>query len=109
MWFDDALQPLRKEAEMLVAFLADEGLSIAGTTPDLTTEEIRRTKRFSLVKADEIIAWLDAHPDVDGWVVLDDVALNHERVWAHQVMTDAAVGLTMADVQKTHILLYDHS
>ena len=108
MWFDDTLQPLCQEAKTLVALLADAGLSISGTTPDLTTEEIRRTKQFSLVKADEIIAWLDAHPYVDGWVVLDDVALHHEWVRAHQVMTDATVGLTITDVQKAQTLLSGH-
>lgn len=109
MWFDAGLRPLRREAETLVALLAEEDLCIAGTTPDLTTEEIRRTKKFSLVKADEILAWLDANPDVSHWVVLDDLQLNHEQIRVHQVLTDAAVGLTMEDVQKAQRLLYTHS
>ena len=108
MWFDAGLRPLRREAEKLMALLAEEDLCIAGTTPDLTTEEIRRTKKFSLVKADEILAWLDANPDVSHWVVLDDLQLNHEQIRVHQVMTDATVGLTITDVQKAQTLLSGH-
>lgn len=104
-WFDSAGQPLRAEAEKLVELLADAGLMIAGFTPDLTTEEIRRTKKFSLVKADEILAWLRAHPDVNGWVVLDDLDLHHARIAQHQVKTDPAVGLTLEDVAKAEEIL----
>lgn len=105
MWFDGQLHPLRREAEKLVSLLAGAGLSIAGTTPDLTTAEIRKTRKFSLVKADEILAWLDAHPDVSSWVVLDDLVLQHELVGAHQVKTDPAVGLTAEDVSKAEAML----
>lgn len=64
VWFDDKLKPTRKEAQRLVEMLAEEGLTIDGVTPDLTTEEIRRTKKFSMVKADEILLWLKEHEDV---------------------------------------------
>lgn len=104
-WFDDAGQPLRREAEKLVELLAGAELTIAGFTPDLTSEEIRRTKKFSLVKADEILVWLRAHPDVNGWVVLDDLDLHHARIAQHQVKTDPAVGLTPEDVAKAEEIL----
>lgn len=104
-WFDSKGNSLRKEAEKLVGLLADAGLTIAGFTPDLTTEEIRRTKKFSLVKADEILAWLHAHPDVSGWVVLDDLDLHHPLIAQHQVMTDPTVGLTLEDVAKAEKIL----
>lgn len=74
-WFDSELKPLRIEAQRLTQLLAEEGLTISGVTPDLTTEEIRATKKFSLVKADEILLWLKLHNDVMGWVVLDDLDL----------------------------------
>lgn len=50
-WFDAELKPLCTEAAKLTALLAKENLYISGVTPDLTTEEIRKTKKFSLVKA----------------------------------------------------------
>lgn len=99
-WFDEERKPLRKEAERLVEMLAGEGMAIAGFTPDLTTEEIRRTKKFSLVKADEILLWLKMHEDVEGWVVLDDLELHNICVKGHQVKTDQTVGLTLEDVDE---------
>lgn len=99
-WFDEEKKPLCKEAERLVEMLAEEGMTIAGFTPDLTTEEIRRTKKFSLVKADEILLWLKTHEDVDGWVVLDDLELHNTCVKSHQVKTDPSAGLTLEDVDE---------
>lgn len=99
-WFDSGLTPLRTEAERLVELLEKEGLYLDGVTPDLTTEEIRRTKKFSLVKADEILLWLKAHCDVAEWVVLDDIDLHNPQVERHQVKPDPAIGLTGADVEK---------
>lgn len=104
-WFDSELKPLRTEAERLVELFAKEGLSIDGLTPDLTTEEIRRTKKFSLVKADEILLWLKLHDDVTGWVVLDDLDLHNCQVEQHQVRTDQRIGLTLADIERAERIL----
>ncbi|MBR3866269.1 MAG: hypothetical protein IKM54_00525 [Butyricicoccus sp.] len=98
-WYDGDCKPLRAESERLSAMLAAEGMTIAGVTPDLTTEEIRRTKKFSLVKAREILAWVAQHPETTGWVVLEDLDLHNGEVARHQVMTDQTVGLTEADVE----------
>ena len=106
-WFDAKLKPLRVEAERLVERLAKEGLSLDGLTPDLTTEEIRRTKKFSLVKADEILAWLKLHDDVDGWIVLDDLELHNCQVELHQVKTDQRRGLLVDDVKLAEKILKD--
>ena len=105
VWFDDQLNPIRKEAQRLVEMLAGEGLAIDGVTPDLTTEEIRRTKKFSMVKADEILLWLKAHENVSAWVVLDDLDLHNIQVEAHQVKSDQKVGLTMDDVRMAEEIL----
>lgn len=105
-WFDDELKPLRTEAERLAALLEKEGLSVNGLTPDLTTEEIRRTKKFSLVKADEILLWLKLHNDVTEWVVLDDLDLHNDQIEQHQVKTDQTVGLTLEDIEKAEKILY---
>ena len=79
-WFDSELKPFRTESKRLVEIFAQEGMSIDGVTPDLTTEDIRKTKKFSLVKADEILMWLNAHEDVAEWLVLDDLDLHNYEV-----------------------------
>lgn len=104
-WFDREGKPVRREAESLAKMLADEGLEISGMTPDLTTEEIRKTKKFSLVKADEILLWLKLHPEVSGWTVLDDLALHDGLVAMHQVKTDPAAGLTREDLAEAERIL----
>ena len=98
-WFDKAMNPLRHEAEFFANAMKNEGIQIAGVTPDLTTEEIRKTKKFSLVKADEILQWLRENP-TDNWVVIDDLELHNSEIAGRQVQTDAEVGLTESDVEK---------
>lgn len=99
-WFDSELKPLRIEAKKLILLLEKEGLRIDGLTPDLTTEEIRKTKKFSLVKADEILLWLKQNNDVTNWVVLDDLDLHNIQVAQHQVKPDQTVGLTAQDIER---------
>lgn len=106
-WFDSELRPLRTEAEKLIQLLEKEGLHIDGLTPDLTTEEIRKTKKFSLVKADEILLWLKLHNDVTKWVVLDDLDLHNIQVEQHQVKPDQTVGLTAQDVERAVKILLE--
>lgn len=106
-WFDSELEPLRIEAKKLIQLLEKEGLRIDGLTPDLTTEEIRKTKKFSLVKADEILLWLKLHNDVTNWVVLDDLDLHNIQVAQHQVKPDQTVGLTAQDVEKAVKILLE--
>ena len=79
-WYAADLKPLRKEAERLQYLLEKEGLKIAGITPDHTTEEIRQSKRFSLVKAGEILAWLTENGDVTKWIVMDDLDLHNAQI-----------------------------
>ncbi len=102
---DEELYPLRKEAEILQHLLRREGLTIAGMTPDFSTEEIRRSRKFSLVKASEILAWLKAHREVTDWAVLDDLDLHSPEVEQRQVRTDPAVGLTKKDVRRAQEIL----
>ena len=56
-WFNDELKPLGTEAERLVEMLTKEDLFIDGVTPDLTTEEIRRTKVKNEIRIGES-AWI---------------------------------------------------
>lgn len=99
-WFDSKLQPLRTETKRLIALLKKYGLQIDGLTPDLTTEEIRKNKKFSLVKADEILFWLKAHKDITEWVVLDDLDLHNDQIALRQVKPDPVTGLTLDNVNQ---------
>lgn len=109
MWFDSELKPLRIESERLVEMFAKEDLSIDGLTPDLTTEEIKKTKKFSLVKADEILSWLKIHNEVGSWVVFDDLDLHNIQVEQHQVKTDHTIGLTLDDIEKAEKILLSYN
>lgn len=102
-WFDEDLTPLTVEAERLTEMLGKYGLNISAVTPDFADEEIKRTKKFSLVKAKEILAWLEAHPN-SNWVVIDDLDLHNEIVSEHQVMTNNSVGLTLEDIEKARLI-----
>ncbi len=105
IWFNSETKPVSKEAKILVDLLAYEGLIIDGITPDLTTEDIRKSKKFSLVKADEIRTWLKLHNDVTGWVVLDDLNLNNDQVELHQVKPDQTIGLTLENIKDAEKIL----
>ena len=104
-WFDESMNPINREAQYFVDVLKEEGIQLNGVTPDLTTEEIRRTKKFSSVKADEILLWLKNNPNYKSWLVLDDLDLNNTEVRKHQVKTNSDVGITEMDIEKAKIIL----
>jgi len=104
-WFDAGMNPLRKEAAHLSMLLEKEGVRIDGVTPDLTTEEIRKEKRFSQVKAEEILTWLKRNEGVTEWVVIDDLDLHNDEIGAHQIKTDARIGLTKEKIKKAEKML----
>ncbi len=85
--------------------LTKEDLVIEGLTPDLTTEEKRKNKKFSMVKADEILLWLKLHDDVASWVVIDDLDLHNSKIEQHQVKPNQIIGLTIDDVKKAEQIL----
>lgn len=104
-WFDSDLKPLRKESDYLQRQLQQEGLVIAGITPDHSTEEIRKSKKFSFVKAGEILTWLREHKEVGQWIVIDDLDLHNSEIEIHQLRTDPDIGLTAEDVDKAEKML----
>ncbi len=54
-WFDAELKPLCTQANKLVELLEKENLYISGVTPDLTTEEIRKTKKIcTMIRLNDI-------------------------------------------------------
>ncbi len=104
-WFDAKMLPLRKEAGIFLKLLENENMYIEDCTPDLTTEEIRKTKQFSLVKADEILKWLSQHEDVKNWMVFDDLDLNNAEITNHQIKTNRSSGLTLENIIQAEKLL----
>lgn len=97
-WFDENMNPLRREALYLVNLLGEQMLFLYDRTPDLTTEEIRISKKFSLVKALEILEWLKLHDGIDNYIVLDDLELHNKEIELHQIKADASKGLTDENV-----------
>lgn len=81
-WFDHDMDPLRPEAENLKNMLLQCGIKICDKTPDLASDEIKATHKFSLIKAEEILGWLSKHPD-NKWIVIDDLDLHNEVVRKH--------------------------
>lgn len=106
-WFNINLKALTQEAACLLELFHAKNLELYDITPDFSTEEIKRTKKFSLVKAQEISAWLEAHPKTGSWVVIDDLDLHNDKIRRRQVKPDPAVGLTQQDIKQAEIMLSD--
>jgi len=98
--FNESMLPESGDSQYLYNILNEFGIELFGKTPDFSTEEIRTNKTFSHVKAAEILAWLDAHDQVEKFVVLDDLDLNNEVIHAHQVRTNPQLGLTEGDISQ---------
>ena len=97
------MKPLHKNAEILVLALANENLTLSGKTPDLTTPEIRKTKKFSRVKASEILLWVKMNTP-ENWIVLDDLPLYSAEIEKHQIQVDGKTGLTVQDINRAKVL-----
>ncbi|MBR6657666.1 MAG: hypothetical protein IKL18_05810 [Oscillospiraceae bacterium] len=104
-WFDDSFLPIRKESEILMKLLNKNNIHFYDFTPDLTTEEIRKSKNFSKVKPNEILLWLKKHSDISSWVVIDDLDLNNKIISDHQIKPDSKIGLSSSDIEKAVKLL----
>jgi hypothetical protein len=79
---------------LLVKLLQENGVSIADWTPCL--DAISDTGLYLMQgRADEIQAWLEVHPEVTRFAILDDLA-DMAHLGAHLVQTDSFIGLTEA-------------
>ena len=94
LWFDENMMPKHQYSQVLYDIFCEFGIGFFDKTPDFSTEEIRITKTFSHVKAEEIIAWLGEHKDVSRYAVLDDLDLRNEEINSHLVRANALVGIT---------------
>lgn len=99
-WFDENMYPTTPEAQLLIDLLHECGMNLYDKTPDFSTKEIKETRKFSLVKAQEILAWLRMHNDIKSYVVLEDLELKNEEIRKHQIKTDSSNGLSDADVEQ---------
>lgn len=106
-WLNKNLQPIRKEADYLLSILNKYKINLYDITPDLSTEEIKKSKKFSLIKAKEIMMWLGEHKEVNAYVVLDDLDLHNVEISQYQIRTDSKVGLTEIDVRQAIRMLLE--
>jgi hypothetical protein len=88
---------LRRSREELATMLAERGGAI--DVVDVTPRLPRPPEGERLVRASEIAAWLDRHPEVSTFVILDDHA-DFGLLAGRHVHVDPAVGLTDEDVQR---------
>lgn len=98
-WFSDDFQPIRKESKYLIDIFTKYNIKIYDITPDLRTEEIKINNKLSLVKAKEILKWLDENEGVDLYLVLEDLDLHNDIVKQHQIQTNNEIGLTKEDME----------
>lgn len=105
-FFGESGKPLHPAGEKLIRTLKKHNLSLFGFTPDLSDETIRRTRRFSLVKAKEILLWLQRQETtVETYVILDDLNLKNAITDIHQVKINGKTGLTKRDIEKAAAIL----
>jgi hypothetical protein len=91
------MKPVTEQGVRLYNILSELGIKLYGKTPDFSTEEIRRNRTFSKVKAKEIKAWLDMHENVDSFVVLDDLDLNDAEINMRAIRINNNTGLAEND------------
>jgi hypothetical protein len=97
-WMDNHLKPINPQAEYLIRLFDKYELEIFDITPDFSTDKVRQKKKFSLVKAKEILAWLEQHDNIDKYIVLEDLDLHNNIIGQQQIQTNNLVGLTKEDV-----------
>ena len=67
---------------------------------DITPTDLHRNKELDHIpRGLEIRTWLDAHPEVTSFVVLDDDN-DMEEVWDHFIQTDSDLGITQENVDQ---------
>ena len=99
-WFDSDMEPQEENSRLLYDILNEYGLKLFSKTPDFSTEEIRIHRTFSYVKAQEIKAWLSEHPQVESYLVLDDLDLRDKEINMHLVRIDGRIGITGEDAKR---------
>lgn len=105
LWFDPDMKPVTEEAVYLHNLLCEYGITIYDKTPDHSTEEIRKDRTFTKVKAKEIKAWLGAHKDTESYIVLDDLDLNDGDLRSRTIHVNNTIGLSEEDIRRAAYML----
>jgi len=100
LFYDDLMNPISRESEELSKMFFRTGIIVSGKTTDFSSEEIKQNRKFSLVKAEEIKAWLLQHPECENYLIIDDLDLRDAVLKQHQIQPDPALGLTEYDAEK---------
>lgn len=79
--------------------LCEQSIVLFDKTPDHNTEEIRKNRTFSFVKAKEIKAWLCCHKDIESYIILDDLDLKDEDLRPRTILINNTVGLCEQDIE----------
>ena len=93
-------RPCGKDYQYLVNKLKDNDIAVYSHIPDISS--VRRGLETSV--------WLARHPDVEGWVVIDDIKFpdfDRGEFDGHLVITNYKYGLTEDDVEKAIRILND--
>lgn len=109
LYFDEYLKPVSEEAVYLKKMLHDYEIEFYGKTPDLSTAEIKESKKFSTVKAKEIKSWLYDHTDAEEYIVIDDLSLNDEDINKRLIRTNSETGITKSDVESAISMLTNNN
>ena len=90
--------------EQLRTLLTEAGVKahVRDVTPQMVSVQGSSGLYLSRLRRDEIRAWLDAHPDVTRWVVLDD---SSDAGPDRYVQPDFAVGLSAEDARAAIAIL----
>ena len=93
--FNDKMEPQYRPAEDLAARFARYGISFIGKTPSRSSYRGR-----------EVRAWLENHPEVTTYVILDDSAFpDWNELTTSWIQTDWQTGIDDTDVERAIAIL----
>lgn len=86
-------------------FVTEDGMYLVERLLEysITIEDITIPGKATAYRGGEIQNWLDRHPDVTNWVVLDDEVFcdfESRGIMPHLVQTDGNKGLTLENVRR---------
>ena len=103
--FDRLMQPLSARAERFCVALQESGLSLHDKTPSVIAAEIQEKYAGASGKAVAVLAYLEEHPEITCYAVLDDMALRGHGIEARYIRTDGWRGLTEEEADLVETLL----
>jgi hypothetical protein len=74
-------------------------LFLAYDLPLVIIDKTGKAKPGATIRGREIQMWLDNHPEVSSYLILDDEALVHSYQLEHLIQTDPKIGLNIGDYE----------